>query len=819
MLRHYVLLALRHARREPPAAVLNVFTLSLGLACFVTASAIIGFWDRADARMATADRAFLVTSALSAPTADEPPRMRPVSTHYVAQYLKTDFPKLEEVARAIPVNDNASYVAGDRSIRIREYSADPDLPAILDLPFVAGDRRTALAAPRSVVLTEQTATQLFGDEPALGKHVLLGALWDATVTGVVRNIEEPSHMGRSATAPFPWDALSSRDLYESVLRTRFGSDTSTGPENWANGGNFTYVLLPKDGSLTAEQLRAQLPAFVQRHVPVDQQERMKLTLDLLPVPRILAKSTEGLFPNAGVSLAAILWTLGALVLVVACVNYANLAIGRSAFRARAVGVRKAIGAGVLHIAAQSLVESALLTMAALAMALVFVALLAPALTAAIGIDVRLALLADVRAWAGTLAIVTAVTLLSGSLPAIALARIPPVFALHGGAARLRPRLVSTVLVGTQFFVTSFLLIAVAVSYLQNRALERTGLGATAEPLLVIENYAALTGLSHERMHDELLRLPGVRAETAAAAPPWISASGVGLARSQDASAAARFALVYDVADEFFSTYEIPVLAGRTLAAARGDLPGDGGLRVAIDRGLAAMLGFERPEDAVGQVIYDTTPKRGALEIVGVVENRQLNVSSFGGPTSNMYVLDADPTFHVVRLASSDLAGTLRDIDALWKRLVPNMAPNRRFLDEYFEESFEEFVRINQAFVGLALFALSIAAMGLFAMALFVVARRAREIAIRKVLGARSRSIVSLLLRGFAPPVLMATVLAWPVAYLAAGAYLSQFAAPIRLSPTPFLMCFAFTAVTALVAVGGQTWRAARPAPAGVLRAE
>jgi putative ABC transport system permease protein len=588
----------------------------------------------------------------------------------------------------------------------------------------------------------------------------------------------------------------------------------------------TYVLLPADGSVTAEQLRAQLPAFVKRHVPPAQQEHIKLELDLVPLGHLLVWTADGLTGNRGPSVASILWLLGSIVLGVACLNYANLSIGRAAFRARDVGLRRALGATTRQVITQSLVESALLAVAAVALAIGVAALLAPTMETATGIDLRLALLVDARSWAATIALAACVTVIAGALPAVALARVQPVLALQGGAARLGPRALSTVLVGVQFFVTSVLLIAMAVSYLQNQHLQRTGLARNTEPLLVVENYAALTHVPHETLHAELLRLPRVKAETAMAVPPWIGADGEQVKRTPEDADVGQFALLYPVADDFFKTFEIPVLAGRALDSARGDAPPaakgaqTSAQRVVIDRELASALGFATPDAAVGEILYGVRPGFERLEVVGVVETRRLNIVSPGGMAlHNLYTLDADPTFHVARIAADDVAATVAEVDALWKRLVPTMAPNRRFMDEYFNSSFDLYLRLNEGFVGLASFTLLIATMGLFAMALFVVARRRREIAVRKVLGAKIRAIVSLLLRAFALPVLAASVLAWPVAYLVARAYLTQFVDPIAVSAWPFFACLLFTLAIALVAVGGQTWRAARPPPAGALRTE
>ncbi len=824
MLSHYLSLALRSFSRSPAAASLNVFTLALGLVCFLIVAGTIGFWERADHQFPKTSRTYIVTSTFDFADGSGPAR-GPLSSDYVAQYLKADFPQIEAVARTVQVNANASYVSGDRAARLAEYGADAELLDILDLPFIEGDARNALKSPLSVVLREESARKLFGAERALGKHVLLGGIWDATVTGVIGKIPEPTHLGHSTFA-FGFDALTSRDIYESVFRIYYGIDPTSGPENWRALGNVTYVLLPADGSLTAEQLRAQMPAFVKRHVPAEELEHIKLELDLVPLGNLLVWLSDGITGNRGPSVPNILWVLGSLVLAVACVNYANLAIGRAAFRARDIGVRRALGASTTQVLAQSFVESALLTIAALALAFAVTALLAPMIAAVTGMDLRLALLVDARSWAWTIAVALAVTAVAGALPAIALARLKPALALHGGVAQLGPRAISTVLVGVQFFVTSVLLIGMAVSYEQNQHLQRTGLASNSDPLIVVDDYAKLTHVPHETLHAELLRLPRVKAETAMAQPPWFGADGEQVKRTPQEADKGQFALLYGVADDFFATFDIPVLAGRALDSARGDAPPKTNeaqtspQRVVIDRDLASALGFATPEAAVGEILYGVRPGFGRLEIVGVAENRRLNIMSPGGVAMhNLYTLNADPIFHVVRIAKDDVTATVADIDALWKRLVPTMAPNRRFIDDYFSDMFELYLRLSQSFVWLATFTLLIATIGLFAMALFVVARRKREIAVRKVLGARTQSIVSLLLRSFVLPVLLASVLAWPVAYVAARAYLTQFVDPIALTAWPFVACLLFTLAIAVLAVGGQTWRAARPPPAGALRME
>jgi putative ABC transport system permease protein len=208
-----------------------------------------------------------------------------------------------------------------------------------------------------------------------------------------------------------------------------------------------------------------------------------------------------------------------------------------------------------------------------------------------------------------------------------------------------------------------------------------------------------------------------------------------------------------------------------------------------------------------------------LEIVGVVENHSFVFFDAMGTTALMYRLQQRLTFQIARLRRDDVAAGLDAIDRTWRGLAPNVAISRRFLDDFFNDAYESFLHTSQVFSGLATLAFAISVSGLFGMATLIASRRMREIGVRKAHGATSSRMVAMLLASFSKPVLVANVVVWPLAYMAARSYLDTFSAPIGLTPLPFLLSLAVTLVIAWLAVGSQTLRAARAHPAQVLRYE
>jgi putative ABC transport system permease protein len=830
MLGHYVVAALRNFQRRPFGTAVNVFALALGLACFVAAYATVVYWSDAERHFAAAERTYAITANLAARDGSVATGVVPRTSDVVARYLKADFPELEAVIRARTGNGNdVSFTTGEKKARLELTYVDPEFLDVFDLPLSAGDRATALAQPSSVLLTEAAAARLYGTSDPMGRFIQISSDRGSTVTGVIADIPQPSHMGPSASAFLRYEVLASWDVLERLINVARGPNAPPPRENWFDTCCVTYAVLPADGSLDESELKAGLADFASRHVPADQLAGATMEFDAVPIRTLMVAGIDSLIfsgNRVAISITTLLLLLGGLVLVVAALNYANLATAQAAARAKEVGMRKAVGAARGQVMFQYVLEAGLLAAAGLVAALLAILLVTPVVRRYAEVDLGLAL-SSPGFWAFLIGLVALVGLLAGAYPAFVLSRVRPVQALRSGKMRGGPRLLPALLGGAQFAAASFLLIAVIVMLSQNRELRQTGLGTDRDPLVVVTNVPFFTRVDPEQFRNDLLRIPTVRAVTSVGAIPWSSEIGVAtFRRTEDRSASNQLTYQNSIAHDFFATMQTPVLAGRVFDRDHGEdtFPqGDDPARqrnIVVDRAFAEQLGFASPEAAVDQVIYmpsfDEDGPVLPVRLIGVVENRPLHLLGLGA-TSNVYFLGGNQWYVIARIAANDISTTLAAMEAAWDRQAPAIAISSRFMDAMFDQNYLTFGRINAVFNGLASFALVISAIGLFGMAVHTTGRRRHEIGVRKTLGASARQIGAMLLQSFSKPIVVANLIAWPLAFVAVQAYLRVFLHRVPVTLTPFLVSLAITILIAWIAVIGQTWRAARVAPSQTLR--
>ena len=406
-----------------------------------------------------------------------------------------------------------------------------------------------------------------------------------------------------------------------------------------------------------------------------------------------------------------------------------------------------------------------------------------------------------------------------------------VTALRLGTAKAGPPLLRKVLVGVQFASAAFLCIAVAIAYLQTNTLRAAAIGRFADQYVVLASQMRTASrIGFDALAAELTRGPGIKGVAGIDVAPWqmgYSVRPMGRSPGEDGVHASLD--IHNVTHDYFALMDTPLLAGRWFSRDRADdtapLPGEDLSRrtrppaLVLDRRAAVALGWTNPADAVGQLLYQATPPKQTMEVIGVVESQPLALRDRDAAGFAYGVSTVTTILTIVRVDPKQVRGALEHIDDVWHRAAPNTGISRWFLDETFEDAYAAFNTANRIAVGLASFAIAIAAIGLLGMAAFVTARRTREIGLRKTQGASSRSILRLLLWDFSKPVLVANLAVWPLAYIAAREYLAMFVERTALTPLPFLATLAATLLVAWLVVGAYVIGAARLNPAVALRHE
>jgi putative ABC transport system permease protein len=832
MLQHYLSVAFRNLERNKLHTTINILGLAIGLACFVGAYVFVDYTSSFETQFKNSDRIYTIYNGMRFGDNDYPPF--PYVSVLVAEYIKANFPEIDGIARTQAPFKGLVSVDGRSSYR-KVKKVDPDFFEMFDMPIVRGDSADPLGRPGSAVITAKAAEALFGTQDVLGRSLTVENKYDLAISAVVEDVRGPSHLGTSFLE-------SSDGAFDVMVRYDFNPNAPTledfslnQPGFWFNQSALTHVLLPADGSLTAEDFTARLQALVDNNLSKDTGTVM---FQMRPVGKfVMWTANQMVFGGrSAMSITGVLLLLGGLVLITAAVNFINLATAQAGARAKEVGMRKVLGAKRAQIARQYLAEVFITVSLALLLASAVISAAIPAVNRALHALISVPGMTDWRFWAIFGTTIGIVVLGGGLYPAVILARARPAGALHAASIHSGPRALRTGLVSIQFMIASLLLVVVLVMHGQNQSLRRSGLGLADDPYLVITSDLDDADVDLEVLGDALRTRPGIAGFTGTRMAPWSMGGGGGYPYGRSAEESAARILIEDrfVAYDYFATLGMDVLAGRAFSRDfASDLwPQDEDRRrmatlpevdTVIDSAAAKALGWPDPEDAVGQLIYKRNLDEPAqpVRVVGVVETVPLRVITWGAPQAGIayYLNPKMAIWPIVRASKSDVSGALAQVDATWAQLSPSYPIERHFMDEDFDRAVGMFESINRLFVGLSAFAVLIADMGLFGMATYLTGRRKLEIGVRKSMGAKTRQIMQLLVWDFSKPVLIANILAWPLAFLAASAYLRLFVDRIALTPMPFLWSLAMTMVVAWFAVASQVFLAGRLAPAHVLRQE
>ena len=606
----------------------------------------------------------------------------------------------------------------------------------------------------------------------------------------------------------------------------FGSSPQTAAldeqDNWLLISAFTFARRPAD--MTLAELNGRLSDLVTRRMPQDQKDAATVTLIAFPASEITTRRLNGALLNRsgiGLSAVGVLLGLAILTLIVACLNYANLATAQASARGKEIGVRRVMGAGLAHVAAQAWLEAVLLSLAATVIALAVLVAAAPAIDSMSGVEILYFLRGGVAPWAAIGGLALLAALAAGAYPALALARLQPTAALGRAKSRFGVRGVAQTLVAVQFASASFLLVLVAVTQLQRAELERTALGALEEPVVALGDLRG-PGLDFATLESRLASVPGVRSVTITSANPWQEGGNmIRLSRTPDGPHEPA-GFMKSIGYDFFRTLSLDVLAGRVFERERGATPltlmtaePTQTIDIVIDEAKSRALGFASPDAAIGEVVYFPESLMGPAgrpaqpaRIIGVTETETTRLE-YAPASGQVYVFSPQDEFarHIpmIRIAAENVPLTAAGIAAVWDELAPDFPSDIRYFDEMFEGRYQTFARVGQLFLLLAGVAFVIASVGLVGVAVHATGRRRHEIGVRKTLGATTLRVLRLLIVDFSKPVVIGNLVAWPVAWMAAEIYLRAFSHRTSLTPVPFILSLIITLLIAWASVGGQAW--------------
>jgi putative ABC transport system permease protein len=771
MLKNYVVSAWRQILKNKLYAAINILGLMVGLAIFVFGTLLVRYENSHDTNWKNSDRTFTAGTVFG-PSANIGINETDGMYTAFAPFIDEEVPEVTKIARTVQAQFLLSH--GDDNFYESMQFADPEFLDIFDFEYLEGDDR-ALDDPSGLLITEDMARKYFGDAPALGEVLTLDHDVALHVTAVIANPPRHTHLvssiidDREFGLVAPLKALNAATDYD--LAGNF-HNLST--------GDFTYMLLA-DGK-DRDWLQAAIDGIFERHYP-DESREFITGLKVRP----LVEANNILWDAIGLPVLSTVSLLAFLVLVVAIVNYTNLATAQSLGRAREIGLRKTLGASRRQLVLQFLVESTCVAVLAMLCALALLELVIPAFNTLAHRDLAMNY-SETLPW---LTLVTlSVGLVAGAYPAYLITRASPIEALRdGGGKGVKGARFRSAMLVLQFSISIFMLAMVMVTYYQNKKIQDASNIYPKSEIITLQRLDVDSIQERlDTLRNELLKLPGVESVTYSSLVPYLqSSSGSGATREKGNEDASFLLNQIAVDENFLETYDIPLLAGRGFdQAIAGDTIKEDVLaaNVIVNELAAERLGFSSPAEAINQVYYDVPDDREprAYTIVGVIANQ--NFQGFHNqikPTvmkmvSNAAARDSEALrFASIRVSGVALADTLSQVEGVWDDLIDDYPIQSEFLEETFGDTYQVFAGMTFVLGGFAFVALCLSLIGLFGLAAFMASTRTREIGIRKVMGASMGQIVRLLIWQFSRPVIWALVIALPLSYLAANTYLNFFA--------------------------------------------
>ena len=799
MLHNYLSVALRNLRRHPAYSLINITGLAIGMATCILILMYIQDELGYDRYHPHADRVYRIVDDIESggqtvQTAGTPTAWGPA--------LKRDFPEIELLVRLRGTESAWLVDLGNTIYYERKVIwAEPDLFEMFSMPLVLGDPGTALSEPYSMVISEDLAYKYFGAEDPVGKVVNLDNRWDFTVTGVMKNIPTNSHMRPDMFVSYStMNVIGSWDLGD-----------------WEYHRNlYTYIRLREH--VSPDEFEAKLPAFLERHAGDQYREAgISLRPSLQPLVDIhLYSNRESEHePNGDIRYVALFMVIAFLILIIACINFINLATARSEMRAREVGVRKVLGANRLQLIRQFLGESVLMAGLAAVVAVLLVQLVLPAVNEIAGKQLALQL-TDWLVLAALGLGTTLIGLAAGSYPAAYLSGFLPAVVMKGNPETGKKGLgMRQVLVVVQFSMSIFLLVSTAVIYDQLEYIQTKRLGFDKEHVMVVP----ITG-SHQVPNTPVLKqrlsgMPGVVGIATTTGLPGMRVLPIMEVRPEGMPPEDHLMMATLHVDEhFLDVLGIEVVAGRNFSPDWGTDTTGG---VLLNETAVRNLGWGAPAEAIGRQ-FERLSFEGVVpgRVIGVV--RDFHLRTIHEEIEPAAIMTS--TYHIfvlIRIEPDRIPETIGRIEEVWRDVDPRFPLDYTFLDEDFDALYRTDRQLGEIFAVFAFLAIFVACLGLLGLASFSIQQRTREIGIRKVVGSSVSGIVVLLSKDFMKYVLWANVIAWPLAWFVMSNWLQNYAYNAEIRYVWFVAGGMLALVIAWLTIGAHAVAASRRNPVNALR--
>jgi putative ABC transport system permease protein len=672
---------------------------------------------------------------------------------------------------------------------------------VFDFPLIQGNPKTALANPLSVVITESMAKKYFEEENPMGKYLKFQGTQNLLVTGVLKDIPDNTH--------FQFDFLGSFSSLHDVY------DPSV-PQIWHWYWNpcWTYLLLKDQNA--AREIQASLPAFVQKYFP--EIVRTDVTMELMPLTDIHLKSHMDyeIQPNSSLTTVYVFASIAFFVLLIASINFINLSTARATKRAKEVGMRKTLGGQKIQLVGQFLFESILLCLISVVIAVLIVAVTLPYFNSFAEKSIEFTVLLEPFYMGLLILLPLGVGIISGIYPAFVLSSFKPITALKSTMGQEKGAMFRKALVIVQFTLSIILLIGTGVAIDQLNMLRNSDTGFTRENVIMIPVSRSPIAKNYLSLRNEFLRNPNTLGVTAMEEVVGAKHQ-VGNFHFEGTEASRPFPRL-TVRHDFTKTFDIPIVAGRDYSE---DVKTDDSLALVVNETFVKQMGWKSNEEALGKTFGNRSNRR----IVGVVKD--FNFTSRHQPIRPLVLKlnTHDQAFQLllkymaIRIDGKNVPETLAWIEQQWKAQMPGWPFEYFFLENDLEKLYKaenKMSKITLIFSGLSIL---VACLGLFGLSTFTAEQRKKEMSIRKVLGSSDSEIFMLFSKHFFALILIANVVAFPLAYLIMKKWLSSFAYQVEIDLSLFLISGLAAVAIAFFTICYQAWRASHTNPAEVLKNE